>query len=388
MDAGIVAAAAVNLVLLTVVLIQLARVSRQLEASDAALADVRRLQEEQADLGADMVRNQAHLRGSLRTLCARTDELLDRLRGIERREDKCPSYPAVGTDLWDNLLPAPPRRSLDGYQTADTMSLPAQCLNVRAPPSTPTSAARGERRTPSDPALALDAQPPRPTRSSQKPRTAPGGAAAPHTLAAASSRDADGPSPKSTREAQQQLGQEERTLPAPVGYEYFREDDQAGLIARDTSRPVHSSKGRSATSRTGGRSTVLGRSTQSKGATEEGVHPSPRNAMEEFTKMGSWAAGQLRTGLPSPGPQRRSSSSASKSSGSRFYTHGVKYQEAPWKDDNGKPRHAVGSQGIGRAMGAAHEPQATVPQGRPQEPGDLCQTPLPPPPLVRCSYSS
>jgi len=271
MDAGIVAAVAVNIVLLTVVLIQLAKVSRQVEASDAALADMPRLQElalaqanEQADVGAGMARNQAHLRGSLRNLCARTDELCCRVRvfeaGIERLEGKCDSFAAVCTGIWNNqspLLPmspsTPQRSSDDAYPTMDALSLSAQSLNVRLPPKTPTaSAARGEMRvTPSD--AGLGAQPPTPIRSPMQRRPS----------APAASGDADGASSKSTFEAQRQLGQVARTLSAPVGQEDFREDNQAGPIPRDTSRPVHSSKGRSVTSRAGERerSTVLRRST-------------------------------------------------------------------------------------------------------------------------------
>jgi len=267
MDAGIVAAVAVNVVLLTVVLIQLAKVSRQVEASDAALADMHRLQElalaqanQQADVRSDMARNQAHLRGLLRTLCARTDELCDRMRGLEAGiEGKCASFAAVCTDVGDNqspMLPMPPPTpqgsSGDAFQTVDALRLSAQSLNVRKPPTTPTAlAARGETRAPSD--AGLGAQPSTPIRSPMQ-RTAPGGAAAPRTSvnhSAPASRDADGASSKSTFEAQRQLGQVSRTLSASVVHERFWGDDQAGPIARDTSRPVHSSKGRSATSRGG-----------------------------------------------------------------------------------------------------------------------------------------
>ena len=291
MDVGIIAAVAVNTVLLTVVLIKLAKVSRQVEANDAALADLHRLQHlaladanDQADVGARILRNQARLRGLLGMLCARTDELFDR---------QC---------RFAALLPVPPstpQRSYDAYKTVDAFSLTAL--------------------SPLDPGLG--AQPPTPI-SSSKQRTAPGGAAAQRTSAAP--RDADGPSPKSTFEAQRQLGQ----------------------VAR-------------------------------------GVLTSPRHAMNEVRKvgscpagqLGSCPAGQLGTRLPSPSPQKRSSSQASASSGSRYYANVVDSQRAPRAEEvRAKARHAVGlTRKNGRETGrAAHELQTTVTNSRPQQPRDLC----------------
>ena len=382
MDAGIVAVAAVNIALLTVVLIQLAKVSRQVEASDAALADVRKLQElayeqadEQARAGAGMARTQAHLRGSLRTLSARTDALLDRQRGLEagiqRLEDKFAPVAAVCTAIWNRqsaLVATPPstppstsQRSSDGgYQTRDTLE---QSLNVRAAPTTPTaSAARGERRAPSDPGGGT--QPPTPIRSPMS-RTAPGGAGAPRTSAAAASRDADGPSSKSAFEAQRQLGQVARTSSASAGYEYLGKDGQAGLIERDTSRHAHSSNGRPAATtslRAGERSGVVRRPATSEVAMAEGVDSSPRNVMKEVRKVGSWTAGQLGTALHTPVQLRMPSSPPSVSSGNRFYAHAVESQEVPREREIRKALHAVGSQSSGSGGRQERQPRAQDPK--------------------------